>query len=100
MAGALVACWICFSLSIFIMACRLLGAWRVKKKLDAGDFLTLGAMFVALPLMACLHVIIIWQTNNMPRTPGLYSGLSLEDIRHREIGSKVTLAGRCLYDVM
>ena len=42
--------------------------------------------------MAFVHVVLRWGTNN-----AITTGLSPEDIYHREIGSKLVLAARILY---
>lgn len=42
--------------------------------------------------MALIHVVLIWGTNNAVTT-----GLTAEEIRHREIGSRLVLASRIMY---
>ena len=42
--------------------------------------------------MAFVHLVLRWGTNN-----AITTGLSAEDIHHREIGSKLVLAARIFY---
>ena len=45
--------------------------------------------------MAFVHVVLLWGTNNTKT-----AGLAMEEIRHREIGSKLVLAARIFYAIL
>jgi len=45
--------------------------------------------------MAFVHVVLIYGTNNVKT-----AGLTAEDIRQREIGSKLVLASRIFYAIL
>lgn len=45
--------------------------------------------------MALVHLVLIWGTNN-----ALTDGMTAENIRHREIGSRLVLASRIFYAML
>ncbi len=51
-----------------------------------------------IPLMArmgLVHLVLLWGTNN-----AITDGLSPDEIRHREIGSRLVLASRIMYAML
>lgn len=57
-------------------------------------------MFLAvIPLlirMGLIHVVLLWGTNNVD----LSGGFTAEELKHREIGSKLVLATRIFYAML
>lgn len=97
MISTLVIIWTCSLISVPIMGTRLFLGRCYKKKFDLGDALTVAALFCSFPHMAVLHVVILWNTNNISPPFGNILELSNKEIRQREIASKLVLFARCLY---
>ena len=89
--------WVCCILSILIMGTRLLFGRIFHKKFTFADGLTAAAIFLSFARIAFTHIIVLWKTNNISPDLGSLSVLSDRQIYEREIGSKLTLAARCLY---
>jgi len=89
--------WVCCILSILIMGTRLLLGRMFHKKFTLADGLTSAAIFFSFARIAFTHIIVLWKTNNISPDLGDLSVLSKKEIYEREIGSKLTLAARCLY---
>jgi hypothetical protein len=97
MASTFVTVWICSLISMSIMGSRLFLGRCYKKKFGLGDALTVAALFCSFPHLAVVHVVILWNTNNISPPWGNILELSNKEIRQREIGSKLVLFVRCLY---
>jgi hypothetical protein len=95
--NTIIIVWVCFLLAIVIMALRLIGGRWTQQKFDTGDALTLMAIILSLARIAFTHIIVLWKTNNISDEIGASFPLSDEEVYHREMGSKFTLAARCLY---
>ncbi|KAK2768266.1 hypothetical protein FQN54_000118 [Arachnomyces sp. PD_36] len=80
----------CFSLVIILV--RLGGRWVRTERLFREDVVVAASIVPLFIRMFLVHFILRWGTNNVDTT-----GLSPEDIRHREIGSRLVLIARIFY---
>ncbi|ERF74431.1 hypothetical protein EPUS_06609 [Endocarpon pusillum Z07020] len=92
MNATLLVSWWCTSFALLIILVRVWGKYVRTEKLFGEDKIMAASIIPLLTRMALVHVILIWGTNNT-----VSDGLSLLDIRHREIGSKLVLASRIFY---
>jgi hypothetical protein len=97
MTDSLVVVWVCCTLAIVIMATRLILGRYCRAKWDAGDSLTVLAIFCSMARIAFTHVIIVWKTNNVSDEFREIHHFTEHEIYMREIGSKATLVARTLY---
>lgn len=86
--------WVAFS----VMTARLVMCKLRGRKFITGDFLTMGAMFCVLTRLSLIHVVLIWQSNNMPAKFRATHNFTPDEIYRREVGSKLTLVNRTFYN--
>ncbi len=94
----LIMTWIFTWLAEILMAARLLLRKVRRQNLDFSDKLTMMAMACLIIRLALAHVVIIWGTNNLSPAFRASHVFTAQDIYQREIGSKLTLAVRCVYN--
>lgn len=85
--------WWCTIFSVVIIGFRLTGRYIRNERLFREDSIMAWSIIPLLVRMGCIHVVLIWGTNNVDAT-------HLTDpvkIRHREIGSQLVLAARIFY---
>ena len=75
-----------------IILLRLSGRYIRTERLFGEDKVMALSIIPLMARMALVHVILIWGTNNAVTT-----GLTPEQIRHRDIGSRLVLASRIMY---
>ncbi|KAH6664757.1 hypothetical protein F5X68DRAFT_265816 [Plectosphaerella plurivora] len=77
-----------------MIALRVVGRFIRSERLFREDKVAALALIPMYMRMACLHVVLLWGTNNAN-----FDGVTLspEDIRHREIASGLVLATRIFY---
>ncbi|KAG8417475.1 hypothetical protein J3458_004978 [Metarhizium acridum] len=94
---ALIIHWVFSCVAILIMTLRL--AWRklAKQSFILGDYFTAGAIACAFVRLAVIHVVLVWGTNSMPRRYRLDHDFTATEIYQREIGSRLSIAGRFVY---
>lgn len=88
--------WWCTIASIVIIALRLSGRYIRNERLFREDKIMAWSIVPLLARMGCVHVVLIWGTNNVDVS-------ELTDpvkIRHREIGSRLVLAARISYALL
>ena len=91
--------WLFTWIAMAVMATRLLLVKLYKeRRFDTGDYLTMGAMFCTLARLALIHVVLVWGTNNIAPAFRQSHHFTPEEIRHREVGSRLTLVNRVFYN--
>ncbi|KAL2844247.1 hypothetical protein BJX68DRAFT_269775 [Aspergillus pseudodeflectus] len=88
----LLVSWWATGVSLAIILTRVSGRYVRIERLFREDKIMMASIIPLLTRMALVHVVLIWGTNNTT-----LEGLSEEDIRHREIGSKLVLVSRICY---
>jgi hypothetical protein len=88
----LLVSWWCTGFALVIILIRLAGRYVRTEKLFKEDKIMFWSIIPLLARMAFVHVVLRWGTNN-----AITTGLSAEDIYHREIGSKLVLPARIFY---
>ncbi|KAK8051252.1 hypothetical protein PG993_002637 [Apiospora rasikravindrae] len=89
----LLVCWWITLLCATIIFLRVAGRFIRSEKLFAEDRTAALALIPLFLRMGCVHVILIYGTNNAQ----LPSGLSEQEIQRRSVGSGLVLASRTLY---
>ena len=85
--------WWCTIFSLVIIGFRLAGRWVRNERLFTEDKITAFSIIPLMARMACIHVVLIYGTNNVD-----VNGLTdPTKIHHREIGAKLVLAARIFY---
>jgi hypothetical protein len=97
MSGELLATWLCSCTAIFILSFRLLVQRYLGFNYNGGDYLCLLGILLLVAYVSMSHIIIIWGNNNIPPASRTSYHFSPQEIRHREVGSKITLVLRVLY---
>ncbi len=92
MNATLLMSWWCTCFALVIIIIRVFGRYVRTEKLFREDKIMAASIIPLMTRMALVHVILIWGTNNT-----VTDGLSLLDVRHRQIGSKLVLASRIFY---
>ncbi|PYI05551.1 hypothetical protein BO78DRAFT_145871 [Aspergillus sclerotiicarbonarius CBS 121057] len=90
----LLVSWWATGFSIVIIVVRVCGRYVRIERFFREDKVMMASVIPLLIRMACVHVILIWGTNNTKT-----DGLTAEDIQHREIGSKLVLVARIFYAI-
>ncbi|CAL3968339.1 unnamed protein product [Diplocarpon coronariae] len=90
--ASLLVCWWCTIFAAVIIIFRVCGRYIRTEKLFKEDWLAVACLFPLFARMAAVHIILLFGTNNTST-----SGMSHEEIRRREIGSKVVLVSRVFY---
>ena len=88
----LLVSWWCTGFAITIILFRLAGRYVRIEHLFREDKIMALTMVPLLLRMGVVHVVLLWGTNNV-----VTKGLSLDDVSHREIGSRLVLVSRILY---
>lgn len=94
----LLTCWWMTILSLVIITVRVCGRYVRIKQLFPEDKVMMASMVPLVTRMAFVHVILIWGTNNTTTTTT--TGISREEIGHREIGSRLVLGARIFYAIL
>ncbi|KAI9931969.1 hypothetical protein ASPWEDRAFT_490157 [Aspergillus wentii DTO 134E9] len=90
----LLVSWWATAFSLAIIVTRVCGRYIRIERFFPEDKVMMTSIIPLLIRMAFVHVILIWGTNNTKT-----DGLTAEEIRHREIGSKLVLAARIFYAI-
>ena len=93
----LVVVYLCITFAILLMLTRLVLGRICKSKWDAGDSLTVAAVFMSMARIALTHMIVVWKTNNVDDAFRDTHHWTVGEIERRELGAKLTLGARCLY---
>lgn len=88
--------WWCTVFSIVIIGFRLSGRYIRNDRLFREDKIMGWSIVPLVARMACVHVVLIYGTNNVDIT-GLDDPIK---IRRREIGSQMVLAARIFYAML
>jgi hypothetical protein len=88
--------WWCTIFSIVIIGFRLSGRYIRNERLFREDKIMAWSVVPLLARMACVHVVLIYGTNNVD-VSDLTDPI---EIRHREIGSQLVLAARVFYAML
>ncbi|KAI9733444.1 MAG: hypothetical protein M1818_007192 [Claussenomyces sp. TS43310] len=88
----LLVSWWCTCFAITVVLFRFCGRYVRTEKVFREDGVMLLATIPLLLRMAFVHVILLYGTNNTTT-----QGLSVLNMRHRELGSKLVLASRIMY---
>jgi hypothetical protein len=86
--------WWCTVYAVTIILFRICGRYIRTERVYAEDGIMLLAIIPLFIRMALAHVILLYGTNNT-----VVTGLTAENIHHRELGSRLVLASRIMYDV-
>lgn len=90
----LLTSWWATIFSVVITLVRLAGRFIRVERLFSDDKMMAASVIPLLIRMGFVHVILIWGTNNMK-----IGGLDAEQVRHRDIGSRLVLAARVFYAI-
>ncbi|KAL4871188.1 hypothetical protein BDV12DRAFT_31996 [Aspergillus spectabilis] len=90
----LLVSWWATGVSLAIIVTRVSGRYVRIERLFREDKIMMASILPLLARMAFVHVVLIYGTNNTK-----VDGLTEEDIRRREIGSKLVLAARICYAI-
>lgn len=85
--------WWCTGFALAFLIVRLCGRKVRNSQLFKEDKIMMLAIIPLLARMAFIHVVLLWETNNVD----LSGGFTDEEIRHREMGSKLVLPARIFY---
>lgn len=94
----IVTTWVFTWLSEAFMALRLIMRKVRKQDFNISDYFTIAAMAFLIIRLAMVHVVLIWGTNNIPEDFRASHTFTALEIYQREIGSKLTLAVRAVYN--
>ena len=84
--------WWCTGFALAIIIVRICGRYIRNERLFREDKLMALSIIPLCIRMGLVHVILIWQTNNV-----VTAGLTEVQIQQREIGSRLVLASRISY---
>lgn len=87
--------WWATIFSLVIIIVRVCGRYIRIERFFPEDLVMMASVIPLLIRMAFVHVVLLWGTNNTKT-----AGLAMEEIRHREIGSKLVLAARIFYAIL
>ena len=90
--ATLLVSWWCTGFALAIILVRLAGRYVRTEKLFREDKIIAWSIIPLLARMGCVHMVLIWGTNN-----AITTGLTTVQIEHREIGSRLVLASRIMY---
>ncbi|KAL4740451.1 hypothetical protein BDV11DRAFT_96002 [Aspergillus similis] len=90
----LLVSWWATGVSLAIIVTRVCGRYVRIERLFREDKIMMASIIPLLARMAFVHVVLLWGTNNTK-----VDGLTDEEIRHREIGSRLVLAARIFYAI-
>ena len=86
--------WWATAFAIVIILTRIFGRYVRVERLFRDDKMMAASIIPLLIRMAFAHVILVWGTNNTKT-----AGFTAEEIRHREVGSRLVLAARVFYAI-
>ena len=89
--------WCLSILSLVIITIRVCGRYIRIRELFPEDKVMMSSMVPLMSRMALVHVVLLWGTNN---TQNGTTGMSSDEISHREIGSRLVLGARVFYAVL
>lgn len=89
--------WLFSCIALAVMTLRLVMSKTYGPKFIAGDYLTMGAMFCASLRVGLIHVVLVYETNNMDPHFRHTHNFSPEEIYRRETGSRLALVNRTFY---
>ncbi|CRK22751.1 hypothetical protein BN1723_012752 [Verticillium longisporum] len=89
--------WLFSWVALGIMVVRLIWRKVAKQAFNLGDYLTMAACVFVVARMGLIHMVLTWKTNNMPPAYRENHVFTLEEIHHREIGSKLSITARVVY---
>jgi len=95
----IVITWVFTWLAEALMALRLLMRKLRKQDFNISDYFTIAAMAFLIVRLAMVHVVLIWGTNNLTAAYRESHTFTAQEIYQLEIGSKLTLAVRAVYNV-
>jgi len=93
--ATLLVSWWCTGFALAIILVRILGRYVRTEKLFREDKIMFWSIIPLMARMGLVHLILLWGTNN-----AITDGLSPDEIRHREIGSRLVLASRIMYAML
>jgi len=94
----IVITWVFTWLAEALMALRLIMRKLRKQDFNISDYITVAAMAFLIIRLAMVHVVLIWGTNNIQADFRDSHKFTAQEIYQREIGSKLTLAVRAVYN--
>jgi multisubunit Na+/H+ antiporter MnhE subunit len=87
--------WWATGFAFAIIVVRVLGRYIRTKRLFPDDWVMLLSILPLLIRMGLIHVVLLFGTNN-----AISDGFTEQDIRQRELGSKLVLAARIFYALL
>jgi hypothetical protein len=90
--------WVFASAAMIIMILRLIIRKLRKHRFEASDYVTMACMFFLLARSALDHVVIIWGTNDVTEAFRASHVFTVDDIYRREVGSKLVVTVRLIYN--
>lgn len=90
--------WAFSGLGAVIMTTRLIWRRSLSQKFDWGDYFTMGALLCLVTRAALIDIVLTWGTNNMPAEYRITHHFTNQEIYQREIGSKLAIANRAVYN--
>ncbi|KAL8911120.1 MAG: hypothetical protein Q9171_003658 [Xanthocarpia ochracea] len=88
----LLVSWWCTGFALAIILVRISGRYIRTERLFREDIVMAYSILPLLGRMGLVHIVLLYGTNNVQP-----DGLSAQDIRRREIGSRLVLASRIMY---
>src|SRR5271170_7510566 len=95
----IVITWVFTWLAEALMALRLIMRKRREQDLNISDYFTIAAMAFLIIRLAIVHLVLIWGTNNLTAAYRDSHTFTAQEIYQLEVGSKLTLAVRAVYNV-
>lgn len=87
--------WWATGFSFVIIVVRVCGRYVRIERFFPEDLIMIASLLPLFIRMAFVHVVLLYGTNNTKT-----AGLTPEQIRHRELGSKLVLAARIFYAIL
>ena len=85
-------------LAIVLMLARLVMRRVRDQPFNLGDYLTMVAIICMLARTAFTTVVLLWGNNNLTEAYRASHHFTEKDIYRREVGSKLTLVNRAVYN--
>ena len=86
------------ALAAAVMVLRLVLRKVRGQRFNLSDFLTIAAIFLVALRTLFTTIVVLWQNNNVTADYRASHVFSTEEIYQREIGSKLTLVNRAIYN--
>lgn len=90
--------WVFACVAMIIMILRLVMRKLRKQRFEASDYVTMACMFLLLARTTLDHVVIIWGTNDVTEAFRASHVFTADDIYQREVGSKLIVTTRLIYN--